>query len=244
MRLEIAVNQRCNAQCEHCNRAIGLATFTELEMTAEQMGRAVDRMNEQGTDIHYITFGGGEPVMNKQLQGILNEARTLKWLNRRGSARVLTNDMPSTAELRGAIKLPDDRFRWVPSPLRNPTDPKSGKDKHEPFFVSPKDVGLTSKFVNCGVKGWCGKGLDACGWSMCGIAGTLGRLLGINPYTHKGFTKKETPGICQHCIYGLEEGEQKSIFKSVRSGDMPAISETYSDGLTQHKIEPIQFTRF
>ncbi len=244
MRLEIAVNQLCNAACEHCNRAIGLAKFNELEMTAEQMGRAVDTMNEQETDIHHITFGGGEPVMNKQLQGILDHAARLTCLKRPGTARVLTNDMPSTIELRDSIRLPDIRFRWVPSPLRNPTDPKSGKDSHEPFFISPKDLGLTSKFEKCTVKGWCGKGLDACGWSMCGIAGTLGRLLGINPYTHKGFTREETPGICQHCIYGLEKDDQKSIFERARNGKIPAISETYSDGLTRYRKEPKELERF
>lgn len=239
MRIECGVNQLCNAQCEHCNRAIGIARFKELEMTAEQMGRAVDRMQEQRVRTLRLTLGGGEPVQNPELQGIINEAARFPYLK---SCRVLTNDMPITIEKRAAIKLPP-KFRWVPSPLRNPLDPKSGKHRHEPFFISPKDLGMKSKWSQCRVKGWCGKGLDACGWSMCGIAGTLGRLLRINPYSRDGQTSKETPGICEHCIYGLTERELKGVFRAARKGKIPNITETYRVGLEEHRRNPIVMER-
>lgn len=240
MRIECGVNQICNAQCEHCNRAIGLARFKELEMTAEQMGRAASKMMDQRLRIIRLTLGGGEPVMNPELQGIIDEAAGR--LPDLKDGRVLTNDMPHTKEKRAAIKLPHN-FRWVPSPLRDPFDAKSGKDSHEPFFISPKDLGMRSKWSQCRVKGWCGKGLDACGWSMCGIAGTLGRLLGIDPYSRDGQTSKEVKGICEHCVYGLKEKEVKGVFRAAVKGKIPNFTETYVEGLKRHRKNPMVMER-
>lgn len=240
MRLEVNVTYRCNATCQDCNRAIGLARFKNAELTAEQMGRAVDVMIAKKVRITRLTLAGGEPLLNSELQGILDHAARLPGLR---NGRLLTNDVRKDDGPRQTLKLPS-MFRWVPAPLDDPTDVRSGKEAHVPFFVSPADLGMHSHFGECRVKGYCGKGFDANGWSMCGIAGTLGRLLRIDPYDRTGPKTSETPGICQHCPYGMPRKTQRRLSAAINRGEHERISPTYKEAFARHAEDPVEFERF
>lgn len=224
--VQVLVTQRCNAVCLHCDKAVGLARLSDIEMTEVKMSEFVDRILYEKFNVVRLSLSGGEPVVNKELQGIINQAARIPTLH---ICRVLTNALQSTQEKRDAIQFPDDRFIWNPSPLDDTTDPKSGKNTrgvryrnhiHVPFFVSPADLGLEAKFENCTVKNFCGKGLDNNGWSMCGQAPILGRILGIDPYPKHGTIKQKvrTPieEICRHCIYGMDlnKTEKKRLLLS------------------------------
>ena len=247
--LEVNITYACNAVCQDCNRAVGVSRFPNTEMTAEQMGRAVDTMNDQGFKVRKMSIIGGEPIVNRELPAILDHAVRSKGLT---CGRLLTNNIPGkrtgrhpegeAKAKRDAMKLPSP-FKWIRSGLDDPENPLSGKTKHDPFFWSPKDFGLTSLFGECRVKNFCGKGLDANGWSMCGIAGVLGRLLRINPYTLKGGTVKETPGICEHCPYGLPRATQQGINAEIEAGKKPRFSPTLQKGVEDNANKPLKFER-
>ena len=242
MHLEVGVNQVCNAQCEWCNRAIGLAKFKDMNFTAEQAREAVDIIIEQGKTIRRVTLGGGEPLLNPELQEIINEFDRLPGLR---LGRVLSNGQ-ERGEPRKKIKLPR-RWKWVTAPLDDPSDPLSGKDAHEPFFISPADYGLHSEWENCTVKSFCGRGLDAYGFSMCGVAATIGRLIGVDPYWQDGPQRhRKIEEICKHCVYGLEgrRKAQAEFTGRVHKGEIPAISPTFQEGLAKHRSEPMEFDRF
>lgn len=263
-RIECNVTYRCNAICDHCDKAVGLATFPNTEMTAEQMGRAKDQFNDQGLKSRRVTMCGGEPVMNRELQGIINEASQLHGLpkKQRGRdpvGRVLSNGMPRTQAQRDKIDMPNAGWDWVINPLDDPDDPLSGKNDsskrpnarvHLPFWISPADIGLEATWENCTVRGWCGKGFDSSGWAMCGKAGMFGRLLGIDPYGRSDVDVKDhvmtaIPDICKHCQYGLKKPVQASIAKDYWAGKLPfSISPTFSKLLKKYKDNPIQFDRY
>ena len=245
MRLQVIVTHRCNALCDHCDKAVGYSKFPDLkDMTVEMAKQRVDELLSQWSTVRVsrVTISGGEPVLNRQLQGIIDEFSRLKC---RG--RVLTNDMPVTLELRDAITLPVN-WAWAPSPLDDPEDMKSGKNKpgvrwrnrvHTPFWVSPADEGIESKYEQCGVKYFCGKGLDSGGFSMCGQAPIIGRLLGIDPYMPNEpdiLTQVITPKpeICKHCQYGLSKRNVKWIRNRVNDGKITAISPTFAQAFEQH----------
>lgn len=248
VRIECNITQRCNARCDHCNKAVGYADGLFGDMTVDQMKKAVDQLIEQKIWVKRFTFCGGEPVLHSGLQDMIYEvSRLLDYGLVIG--RVLTNDLPVAEKLREKIELPY-RFKWVRNPLDNPDDPLSGKNDptkrnnkryHQPFWISPADIGLDSKFEDCTVKGWCGVGLDAQGWSMCGKATMLGRLLevpgvatwdcDIADWVNTGISD-----ICKHCQYGLKGKEPKSrIYRRYVDGELPAITETFEKAFSKHK---------
>jgi hypothetical protein len=253
IRIECNITMRCNAICWGCNKAIGLASFRDGDMTVDQMRRAVDQLIEQKVKITRFTFCGGEPVLHRDLQELIDEVARLPGLH---LGRVLTNDMPVTKHLRDKIRLPK-RFRWVPNPLDDPSDPYSGKNDptnrwkgrvHMPIWISPHDIGQEAKFENCTVRGWCGIGLDSTGFSMCGKAVMLGKLLGIDPTIKEGSIEehidKPIDDICKHCQYGIRDPKgMKRIAKRYKDGEYPdcegGISPTFKKAFAQHKEQPL-----
>jgi hypothetical protein len=218
-----------------------------MNFTAAQARAAVDLIIKQGKTISRCTLGGGEPLLNKELPEIINEFDRLPGLKR---GRVLTNGQQREGP-RLSIQLPK-RWKWITAPIVDPSNPKSGKAEHVPFFVSPKDHGIYSAWKFCTVKGFCGKGLDAYGFSMCGVAATLARLLGINPYWQDGpqlMRKQEE--ICAHCPYGIQgnsrserRANQRKLTDAAMRGEIPAISKTFQEGLKRHREQPMEFERF
>lgn len=223
MKVQVLVTQRCNALCLHCDKAVGLAHFHDMEMTQEKMSQFVTEALDQRVSIERMSVSGGEPVVNRDLQGILDEMSRLNCPD----MPIYSNGMPATADKRAAIHLPDARFYWEIAPLDNPLDPRSGKTKHIPYFISPADLGVDSMWEKCSIRKGCGRGLDVNGWSMCGQAPILGRLLGINPYKSGASIHEQvnTPinDICRHCVYGTGHSmrQRRIMYKGM------GMTETY-----------------
>ena len=268
VRIEANVTYRCNAVCDHCNKAVGLAKFRNADMTVEQMRRAVDMLIEQRIEVRRFTFCGGEPIVHPQLQELINEADRLPGV--RYGFRVLTNGLRASEKKRAAIALPA-RFKWVVNAIDDIDDPLSGKNNafarpnrryHTPFWVSPADLRIEAKFENCTVKGWCGIGLDSTGFSACGKMRMFSELLGVEGACIKEgdimeHIQKAQPEICKHCQYGLPgggrggrrkrgmKGPAHEIDVAVRKGQMNPISPTFVAAFAQHKQEPlVQLERF
>lgn len=250
IRIEANVTFRCNAICEDCNKAVGLAKFDNTDMTVEQMKGFIDQIIEQEIYVSRFTFCGGEPILNKNLQGLIDEVARLKTLK---VGRVLTNGLKATEHLRSKIKLPNKRFVWIVNPLDDITDPLSGKHDpnkrpnrrfHKPFWISPDDIGMKASFEHCTVKGWCGVGLDPSGWSMCGKAVMFGKLLKVENVAKKDcdiiqHVRTGIEDICKHCQYGLPNGEKDEdvILRRYLSGDLPHISQTFKEAFACNRQE-------
>lgn len=242
LRVEANITMRCNAICLHCNKSVGLAKFEDTDMTVDQMKRAVDKFIDQNINVSRFTFCGGEPILNKNLQGLIDEVYRL-----RPFGRVLSNGLKVTQKLRDKIKLPN-KFKWIINPLDDIEDPLSGKNdkakkwRHLPFWISPADVGLKAKFRPCRVRKHCGIGLDSTGFSMCGKAVMFGKLFGIDPTIKDGDIIKHistgVEDICKHCQYGLPRKEQYAIADRYESGELDGISETFKKVFRSHKKKP------
>lgn len=248
IRIEANVTFRCNARCDWCNKGVGYVNFNDTDMTVAQMKKAIDMLIEQKIHVPRFTFCGGEPVLNKNLQGLINEVARLPTLMH---GRVLTNGMPVSQKLRDKIKLPDRRFFWVVNALDDPNDPRSGKNDrskrpngriHMPFWISPADIGKPADFSHCGVQGWCGIGVSPSGFSACGKMEMFAKLFGVEgtmmvegdimDHIRKPFNE-----ICKHCQYGLVDGKngEKEIFRRHKRGELPDISPTFVDAFAGHK---------
>ena len=242
IRLQMLVTHRCSARCEFCDKAVGYAKLPQIEMTEEDSRKAVDELLVQNIVVRRLTISGGEPCLNRELQGIVNQVARLNC-----NIRVLTAGQPITEHLRNKIVFPSRHFEWVISPLDDPLNPKSGKNNrkkkrfHRPYWISPSDIGLEATWEKCEHRGWCGKGLDNNGWSMCGQAPILGPILGIDPYLplvngdvfkHVNTAMNE---ICKHCQYGLNKKERNGIYKEFDKGKLPPISETFKNAFSGKK---------
>ncbi len=253
MRVECNVTFRCNAVCWGCNKAVGLAKFSDTDMTVSQMKKAIGQFLDQNIRVTRFTFCGGEPLLNKNLQELIYEVARLPSLKK---GRVLSNGLNSTQHLRDKIIMPDRRFKWIINPLDNPDDPLSGKNdptkgkwRHLPFWISPKDIGIHAKFKYCRVRKHCGIGLDSTGFSMCGKAVMFGKLFGIDPTLKEGDITKHinTPieDICEHCQYGVRN--RKILYKiadkfeanEYDNVDEEGISETFQEAFKGHKQQPL-----
>ena len=252
MRLQVIVTQRCNAVCDYCDKAVGLVKISDMDMTEEMMREAARRCVRDNMKVRRITLSGGEPILNVELQGIIDACLDFPEM---AKVRVLTNDMNVSREARSKINLPDERFHWVPSPIDDLDDPYSGKNLidndrvknriHHPFWISPDDLGMEASFKKCTIKWRCGRGVDAAGFSMCGQAGIMGRILGIDPYEHdpdasvKDHVLKPIDEICKHCKYGLNKAEGKQFIRDTKDGTIPPeISPTWQAAIDKFQDEP------
>lgn len=238
MRLQVQTGQACNAQCPHCEVGVGLFRLHNYAMSEAMANKLVDRIIERRHRVHRVTLAGGEPLLNKDLQGIIYAFDRLDSLT---DGRVLTNDLLP----RDHIDIPP-RWHWVPDPIDDPEDVRSGKAAHVPFFISPADHGIESKFDDCRVRGWCGRSADKHGFAMCGVAPVLGRLLKIDPYDRDDivYGAEKPEGICQHCIYGLSRKEQRKLTGRAERGEIAAISPTYQAGIERERKSPTKFDDF
>lgn len=241
IRLQILTTQRCTAQCNFCDKAVGLARLPKVETTTEDIRVAVDELIRQGIRVNRFTISGGEPVLCRDLQGILDQLDRMP-----GAKRVLTTGMDVIEPLRAKIRLPKGAS-WVVSPLDNQANPLSGKNNrkhpsrkryHLPYWLSPADIGLNATWEKCENRGWCGKGLDGQGWSMCGQAPILGAILGIDPYMPiraggdiMAHVNTPIPEMCKHCQYGLTKKERKGVYEAFDRGELPEMSETFAGKL-------------
>ena len=248
--LQVLVGHACNARCEHCDKAVGYADFNDLNFTPEMMREAVTRCNDERVKVTRLTLSGGEPILNARLQEIIDEADKLKWLT---LGRVLSNGMTVTEDRRSRIAFPSDVWQWAISTLDDPNDYKSGKNNHGvryrnhvhlPYWISPADVGEEARFKWCTVRNFCGRGLDAGGFSMCGQAPILGRLLGINPY-RSGTVREQmdTPvaEICKHCIYGCKtKAAARELADRAVRGEIDSISPTFKAAFERDPVELVE----
>jgi hypothetical protein len=244
MRLEVVVTQRCDAICRWCNRLVGVAKIDDSDMTAEQAKRAVDAIKAQRRNFTLVTLAGGEPAENPELQGIAEEFASLPSVR---GIRVLTNDENKDRVAALKPKMPG-KCAWVHAPL--------AEKHHVPFLVSPVDTGM-EEYVHpeqCSVMAYCGRGLDAHGFSSCGVMGSLARLLRINPYS-KEPQIHAIDSICRHCPYSIAGGKdkrertkqrrrQKKLYERCMSGEIRQPTPTFREGLRQHREEPMVFARF
>lgn len=253
MRLQVIVTHRCNAVCDYCDKAVGLVHIHDMDMTEDMMREAARRSVRDRMQVRRITLSGGEPIMNVELQGIINACCDFPEMDK---VRVLTNDMNKTREKRDSITFPDERFVWCPSPIDDLDDPFSGKNNlendrvkqriHHPFWISPEDVGLKATWGQCNIKRHCGRGLDAGGFSMCGQAGIMGRILDIDPYNHdpeanvREHVNTPIEDICKHCRYGLGKPAGKQFIRDAEDGTIPpGISPTWQKAIDKFNIEPV-----
>jgi hypothetical protein len=218
---DLNVQYICSARCGFCNRGLDLFTIPNGAMTIDQVKIVIEKWRKAEIFIKKLKISGGEPSLHKDLVEIV---QLLLDSGIVGTVWVLSNGIKKDLP-----KLPRGA-RWKVDPIV--LSPKQGWKNHQPFLVSPDDYEIRSD--NCGktcstVK-HCGHGVEAFGFSQCGVAGFLGHLLGIDPYSEEPVLELDER-LCKHCIYHIPDAEQKKLQRKCPTSRWPDGSVTHGEGI-------------
>ena len=114
------------------------------------------------------------------------------------------------------------------------------------LLISPLDLGARGVYGvkrPCVVQRRCGRSFEAFGFAPCSVAGTLGRLLGINPYS-EDVALRGREEICRHCIYSVSPALQKIVRQAARREELPHPTKTFAGRLDKYIRVPNTYPRW
>ncbi len=221
MRFQIVFTYRCNLACEHCDRYMDVLPWEDSDITMEDLRLGATMVRKAGVEPGRSKIGGGEALVHPDFVELTKMVRR-EWTRPGGKTSVATNGI-----------LPRPRRLGVRYILSVPK-----QKQHFPVMISPADLGLEivqGVGVPCSAQRFCGRLFDAFGFSFCPYAGTMGRVLGIDPYG----TSPVLPGreeVCRHCIHGLPGKIKRGIWKDAVKGRIEHPTKTFREGLDRGLI--------
>lgn len=232
-RFYINATQRCFNRCKWCDRGVGLIRIPNSDVTYGQVLSALRILRKwlanRGAVLRKIKVGGGEPCLNPNIREILDLICRTRFVPR----LQLMSNWPSDDLLYSHPKL---------TQKRSPVESKW----HYPVFISPVDIGLEvnpADFPKCEKLSKCGIAFDSYGFTFCAISGTLGRLLGINPYSRAPRHEMDW-NICRHCIETLGWRRAYEVGDQADRGEIKEPSPTYAAGIARYCREGEPFGLF
>jgi len=135
--LDLNIQYACNAACDFCNRLIDVFRIPDGSMTIDQVKQAIKEWKANDIHIKKLKISGGEPSLHPD---IIEIVQLLLDSNIADRIWVLSNGLKKDMQ-----KLPRGA-RWKVDPI---LDPKDGWKNHQPFLISPDDLGIRSD--NCGI---------------------------------------------------------------------------------------------
>lgn len=235
IRFGVVPTYRCNLRCDMCNRRIDKFPWQESDLAVEDVQEAGKLLKEAGLKINKVRVTGGEPTLHPQLREIVDVIATewgvVRWTH------VLTNG--TTVKTRPS----DIKAKYSGGPKIS-TDFKLSR--HHPFSISPADLGLQGDYGTkypCEQQSGCGRLFDAFGFSFCVLAGSLGRLLRIDPYSETPILEGD-PRICKHCIFSIGRKMRWRIWGRWRQGLQDGMTPTYKVAEDAFRLLPFRFKRW
>jgi len=231
VRFGIVPTYRCNLKCEMCNRGIDKFPWQPSDLTADDVREAGEMVVAAGIRVNKVRITGGEPTLHHELKEICDITRDVWKVER--CTTVLTNGTTRNTRPQGI---------WARYKGGDETTVKV----HQPFSISPADLGLQGRYGTewlCEQQKGCGRLFDAFGFSFCVLAGPIGRLLRIDPYSKTPVLKGDER-ICKHCIFSLPRKQRWKIWGAWREGKQEAVTKTYRDAEDAFRLLPFRFKRW
>lgn len=219
---------RCNQRCPHCMRLIGIGPQVEdSDLTAEQVARFLEVVRAKGLGLEEICISGGEALLVRELGAIME---TLAAADEVGEIVLQTNGtlLTAAAKFEGFAKT-SIRYSFPE------------EKTHTPWLVSPEDIGIASTRP-CWVRR-CGWTFERWGFTYCAVAGSLGRILGIDPYAAEP-QEEADPELCQHCIFSIRRPVNNMLRSLIYEGSVGYPSRTLRRGLRRLRRNPPTFKVF
>lgn len=231
IRFGIVPTYACNLKCNMCNRWLDKFNWPDSDLTTSDVEEAGEMVVAAGIKVNKVRITGGEPTLHPRLAEICDITRDVWKVER--CTTVLTN---------ATTKATRPKQIWA---RYKSTDEKTEKI-HHPFSISPNDLGLKGDYGTkypCEQQMGCGRLFDAYGFSFCVLAGSLGRLLRIDPYSKTPVLEGD-PRICKHCIFSVGRKMRWRIWSRWRAGLQEAATRTYRDAEDAFKMLPYRHVRW
>ena len=231
VRFGIVPTYRCNLKCEMCNRGIDKFPWQPSDLTAADVKEAGEMVVAAGIRVNKVRITGGEPTLHPELKEICDITRDVWQVER--CTTVLTN---------GTTRKTRPRDIWA----RYKGGDGTAVKVHQPFSISPADLGLQGRYGTewlCELQKGCGRLFDGFGFSFCVLAGSISRLLRIDPYSKTPVLKGDER-ICKHCIFSLPRRQRWKIWEAWREGKQEAVTKTYKEAEEEFRSLPFRFKRW
>ena len=226
-RFQIVFTYKCNLACKWCDRFLDVIPWNDTDMFLDDLVKGSKRVKQSGVRVSMSRIGGGEPTMHPQFEVMASLVRE-RWSNQ--------GEVKTTVATNGVAKRPKGLG------VHYRISPPDTKD-HFPVMISPADLGFESTggyITPCRVSKVCGRLFDCHGFAPCPYAGTIGRLLQIDPY-HSHPVLLGTPEICRHCIHSLGKGLREKLWGDAKKGRIEYPTKRFTEALL---YRPLDFKRF
>lgn len=232
VRYGISLTYRCNLRCDRCNRFLNVMPWKDSDLSEGDLKRAGELVHQRGYQPGRIRFTGGEPLLHPQFDRMVDAVwETWKPLRCLVS---FTN---------GVLPRPRYRLRYSWGKSKN-----KGHDVMRPWMISPADLGMSPHGgfrvgSTCWAQRGCGRLFDAFGFAPCVFAGSLGRVLRMDPYYAEPVLWNDRE-MCKHCLCTLNRARQLRLQDAVMRGEIEHPTKTYRAGVERFLEEPFTFQKF
>ena len=231
IRFRIHLTYRCNLNCEYCVQFVDKLKYDEdTDITIRDLVDSARILKFYNIQISLLRITGGEPTLHPLLKECC-EVIANKWESHLNV--VFSNG-----------QIPVQKIKGMHYSISEIGDIK--KVNHKPPMISPFDLGIEPVFgftIPCTQMNRCGRLFDTYGFSYCASAGSIGRLIGIDPY-HSKPVMLGIPEMCQHCPWSLSKSVRVDLAEKVKEGKIKYPTNTYREGLERQLDDPFFFKKF
>lgn len=227
-RFGIVLTYDCNLRCQGCNRYLDTMRVPNSEITEDGLREGYGRVRAAGIEVRKARVTGGEPLLHPQAERMLRVIKETWNKDYGGRTCVFTNGTQPLVRPTDGSRM---SWRYRTAPL------DSRAAKFFPPMVSPADVGLEPVLGgerHCSIQKGCGRLFDAFGFSFCVLAGPLGRMHGIDPYSAHPLMQGWGE-LCKHCPFSQPARVRARLFGQARAGtlDDGYPTRSYREAVTQ-----------
>jgi hypothetical protein len=221
--IQLEITTACNLKCANCDRNCGTAPSSEHMSLIQVKKFAYEWMQREQSDVDpwcgfsRVDIIGGEPLLHKELEGIIIQLRDAA-----KKTRLTTN---------GILK---DRLSDIPNwvEVRNSSKDKDKCNKFDAVNMAPIDEGITDA-LSCSIPWRCGIALTRYGYFPCGAGASIARVFGLDigikslsdvtPDALRGQMKE----LCKYCGHSLSNKTDATVQRTSKS--WTEAFKTYKD---------------
>lgn len=239
--LELNVTYECPKKCLYCNKLRELGDWHGGGVLEIEQAKAwAEIVRASGWFVHRLKITGGEPLDHPQFAELVEAIDPLLRNGLIGTIWIATNAPEEQRKRLGQLLRPGWRLKVS----------RPGKAAgHMPHLLSPKDFGIPKECGSvdvgrtCILQKLCGFCFETYGFSSCALAGSLGRILRINPFHREPVTLGD-PQICDHCIWSVGANTRKRLWRLALRGKIPHPSPTFQPLIQPYLDEPMTFPKW
>lgn len=238
IRFAVVPTYRCNADCEQCNRMLGVMPWPDSDLSLDDLKLGWERIQRAGIEVEKARVTGGEPLLHPRFEEVM------ELIGKTFNKEYVANGNETVVFTNGSIPQPESCTSW----RYNTSELGAEKTKNlKPPMISPADLGVECKCgagVFCFRQRGCGRLFDAHGFSCCIFAGAIGRAIGIDPYSARPVIDSRRD-VCRHCVFAVGVHKAHRLYEAMGRGEFEYPTVTYRRAIERFRTKgPFPLKKF